>query len=454
MFSFRLFGGASIEGADGPLTGRVAQRRRLGLLALLAASPETGVSRDKLMAFLWPEHDSERARHALSDSVYQLNKVLGGDAVLAVGVELRLNAAVLACDVRAFQEAIEAEAWDDAVQVYAGPFLDGFFLSDAIEFERWVEAQRERLAGQYAGALESLANQRVAGGDVTGAVSAWSRLAAHDAYSSRYAIGLMEALVAAGNRAAALRHARIHAQLLEQEFGTEPDLEVVALVQRLRTPPAPADHEAEQVESVAPADEAVTPPASADPGSAPLEAGLVDDHVASLPPASTASPSAEAGRRRVPNRVLGAGVALVIALIVSIIWIKPEPTASSPSSRGRIAVLPFDNLSMNEENRYFADGITEDILTNLAGIRDLLVVSSAPALADARPLKSVPEIARQLSVDYVLRGSVQRADERVRITAQLVDARTDAHAWAATYDHRLEDIFAVQSEIEIGRAHV
>ncbi|MGH7577335.1 MAG: AfsR/SARP family transcriptional regulator, partial [Longimicrobiales bacterium] len=213
MFSFKLFGGASIEGADGPLTGRVAQRRRLGLLALLAASPETGVSRDKLMAFLWPEHDPERARHALSDSVYHLNKVLGGDAVLAVGGELRLNPAVLACDVRAFEEAIEAEAWDAAVQLYSGPFLDGFFLSGAIEFERWVEVQRERLASQYAAALESLASQRAAGRDVTGAVSAWSRLAAHDPYSSRYAIGLMVALAAAGNRAAALRHARIHAQL-------------------------------------------------------------------------------------------------------------------------------------------------------------------------------------------------------------------------------------------------
>src|SRR5690554_2138964 len=77
MFSLKLLGGASIEGPDGPVTGSAVQRRRLGLLALLAAAPERGISRDKLVGYLWPERDEERARHALSDSVYRLNRELG-----------------------------------------------------------------------------------------------------------------------------------------------------------------------------------------------------------------------------------------------------------------------------------------------------------------------------------------------------------------------------------------
>jgi len=203
MFSLKLLGGASIEGPDGPVTGSAVQRRRLGLLALLAAAPERGVSRDKLVGYLWPERDEERARHALSDSVYRLNKELGGDAIVAVGADLRLNPAVVVTDVQQLRDAVEREAWDEAVRLYAGPFLDGFFLSDAPEFERWVETERGLLARQYADALEALARQRAEAGDLAGAVNAWSRLAVYDPYSARYAIGLMEALAAAGDRAGA-----------------------------------------------------------------------------------------------------------------------------------------------------------------------------------------------------------------------------------------------------------
>lgn len=241
MFSLKLLGGASIEGGEGPLSGRAAQRHRLALLALLVVQRERGQSREKLVAYLWPESDAERARHALSDSIYRLNKVLGGDAVLAVGTELRLNPDLVASDVNEFREAIEAEDWEAAVRAYAGPFLDGFFLPGSVEFERWVDAERDRLGREYAKVLEALAEERAARGDLTGAVGAWRRLAAEDPYDARIAVGLMEALEAAGNRAGALQHARIHEQLLEQEFGVEPDPAVAALAERLRSEPVQAE---------------------------------------------------------------------------------------------------------------------------------------------------------------------------------------------------------------------
>jgi len=110
-------------------------------------------------------------------------------------------------------------------------------------------------------------------------------------------------------------------------------------------------------------------------------------------------------------------------------------------------VLPLANLTPNEDTRYFADGVTEDILTHLARVPDLFVVSSASVLPDTGRQRPVAEIAAALGVDFILRGSVRRDGERVRITAQLVDAKQNAHVWAETYDEHLEDIFAVQSEI-------
>ena len=460
MFSLKLLGGASIEGPDGPVTGSAVQRRRLGLLALLATAPERGISRDKLVGYLWPERDEERARHALSDSVYRLNKELGGEGILAVGAELRLNPAVVASDVRQFREAVESEAWQEAVRVYAGPFLDGFFLSDAPEFERWVETERGLLARQYADALEALARQRAEAGDLAGAATVWSRLAAHDPYSARYAIGLMEALAAAGDRAGALRHARIHAQLVEQEFGAPPDPDVVALAERLRGEPAAAGTTAAPARETPPgaeppaaraADDVVasvpgaasTPAASA----APIESGA-DDVAPGAPGESAPAPVSPPPPGRWPVRALAGALALAVLLAAAwLAWPGKEAATPSSSSRVRLAVLPLDNLSPNEENRYFADGVTEDILTHLARVPDLFVVSSASVLPETGRQRPVAEIAAMLGVDYILRGSVRRDGERVRITAQLVDADQNAHVWAETYDERLEDIFAVQSEI-------
>ena len=120
------------------MAGRAAQRHRLALLALLAASGGGGVTRDKLIAYLWPEADEERGRHLLSNSVYMLRQALGDEALGGAGDVVRLDAASVRCDVRDFEDAISRGEFARAVGLYAGPFLDGFFLADAPEFERWA----------------------------------------------------------------------------------------------------------------------------------------------------------------------------------------------------------------------------------------------------------------------------------------------------------------------------
>jgi len=112
-----------------------------------------------------------------------------------------------------------------------------------------------------------------------------------------------------------------------------------------------------------------------------------------------------------------------------------------------IAVLPFENLSADPENAFFADGVQDEILTNLAKIADLKVTSRSSVMQYRAPTRNLREIAGALGVAHMLEGNVQRAGNRVRVSAQLIDARTDTHLWAENYHRPLDDVFAIQSEI-------
>ena len=122
-------------------------------------------------------------------------------------------------------------------------------------------------------------------------------------------------------------------------------------------------------------------------------------------------------------------------------------TPKSEPSRGSIAVLPFANLSPDPENEYFSDGVTDEILTTLARVEGLKVISRTSAMRYKGTTKALREIGRELGVASILEGSVRRAGDRVRITAQLLDARSDQHLWADRYDRQLEDIFAIQTDV-------
>jgi Tol biopolymer transport system component/DNA-binding SARP family transcriptional activator len=226
----RLF----IERDGRRLTGAAAQPRRLALLALLAASGEQGRTRDQLLAMLWAETDEERARKGLNQAIYALRQELGADDVFLGIRDLRLNPELVASDLAAFSGAIKAGQLERAAAEYTGHFLDGFHLSEAPEFERWLEEERAGLARDYTTALQRLARRAEEAGDRLGAVDWWRKLAAQDPLNARVALGLMQALVAAGDRTGALQHVRVYEVLLEQELEAPPDREVVAFAERIR----------------------------------------------------------------------------------------------------------------------------------------------------------------------------------------------------------------------------
>jgi adenylate cyclase len=125
----------------------------------------------------------------------------------------------------------------------------------------------------------------------------------------------------------------------------------------------------------------------------------------------------------------------------------PQAQSKARSQKPSIAVLPFANLSGEAEQEFFADGLTEDIITELSRFRDLLIISRNSVFVHKGKAVKVQDVAREFSVDYVVEGSVRKALNRVRVTVQLIDAETDTHVWADRYDRELEDIFAIQDEI-------
>lgn len=238
MVSVRLLGGASLHLENRVLSGAATQRHRLAMLAVLAVSHPRPVTRDKLIAYLWPDRDEEHARGLLKQSVHALRRVLGSQAILSAADAVCLNADAVECDVVTFQSALEASDIERTVSVYTGPFLDGFHLPDASEFEHWLDFERARLRRAYLASIERLADDATGRGDARGAAEWWRRLAAEEPYNGRVAVGLMTALDAAGDRAGALRHVHLYTHLLRQEFEAEPDEEVSAFAERFRLEPA------------------------------------------------------------------------------------------------------------------------------------------------------------------------------------------------------------------------
>ena len=156
--------------------------------------------------------------------------------------------------------------------------------------------------------------------------------------------------------------------------------------------------------------------------------------------------STEARLRRKRSIVAAAGVTAVVGVIAISTWLYQRAQSSAEIERS-IAVLPFENLSEDKANAYFADGIQDEILTRLSKIADLKVISRTSTQHYKSAPENLPEIAKQLGVAHILEGSVQKSGDAVRVNVQLIKAANDSHLWADTFDRKLTDIFSVESEV-------
>jgi DNA-binding SARP family transcriptional activator len=234
VFELALLGGASLRRTTGELmAGPALQRHRMALLTLLALRGQRPVSRDHLMAMLWPERDAIAGRRLLNVALHALRQTLGRETIRSVADGLVLDPEMLTSDVAQFEYALDREDWNHAVELYQGPFLEGFYLAGSTEFDQWQEMTRSRLAGRFAALLESRAREREGEGDWRGAVEWWQRLVDLDRGNGAGVRRLMLALEAMRDPGRALAQAQLHVQYTTQVTGTGPDPLVAALARAL-----------------------------------------------------------------------------------------------------------------------------------------------------------------------------------------------------------------------------
>jgi TolB-like protein/DNA-binding SARP family transcriptional activator len=420
---------------DAPAADFAQQSRRLALIAALATSGARGRNRDQLLLFFWPDASQQRARHSLEQTLYLIRRSVDAEVFLGVN-PLRLNPAVLGSDVEDFESAIGTGDLTAAIELYQGPFLDGFYLTDAPEFEQWMEGERSRLEGLYQKALERLAEAAEIAGDHQNAIAWWRKLSDADPLSSRYALGTMRALSRAGDHPAALRHARRHQELVEQELGAGAGPEIAALAEEIRAsakePAAPAVRPRDR-EEVAPVEPGSLPPAGS------------RDRVS----AAGMAPERPDRRPRARLRYAALVVSGLAVAVLTATWLRNEPTVpvSAEASGASIVVLPLANLSADPLDAALADGVTEELIAMLAKTGDLKVIASTSAFAFRDRQTDVRAIADSLHVANVLEGGVQKIGSRLRVQVRLVDAGDGSTRWSETYDREIDDLFVVQEEI-------
>src|SRR4051812_21959060 len=434
MLKLRTLGGLSVEGASHPLTGAAVQRRRLGLLAVIAAGESWGVSRDRLLGLFWPERDEERARHALAQSIYALRRALGEDALVVGQHELRLNAAAIGVDLWDFDRAVAAGRFRDAAESYAGPFLDGVFIEGAPELDRWIEVERDRLRRAYIAALTSLASAADSESRYDDAVTWWRRLSVAEPLAPQPALGMMRALAAAGDIPAALEHARSYEARLHSELELPPSSEIVALSEQLRDGPVAVSQMARVIAT--PASTPVTPPLTATSiGAAPWR------------------------RRSRTGFALAAGCAAIVALAA--LARTNLSRASAPAvDHNRIAVFPFTARG-DTANAFLGVGIVEVLSAALDGAGPLRAVDPRALLTRVGSDSiSDPARAARLAADFAagqfVLGGLTQLQDSVQVTASLYDATNPARpiAQASSIGARTDVLQTLQrlaAELLVGR---
>jgi DNA-binding SARP family transcriptional activator/TolB-like protein len=401
MFRLLTFGGLSLTDDGAPVTGAASQRSRLALLAVLAAAGPTGISRDKLLACLWPESDDERARHALKQAVYSLRRDLGNETAITGTATLSLDANVVTSDVREFDDAIAIGNDTAAVALYAGPFLDGVFVRASPEFDQWAAAERSRLERSHIDAIGRLARAADAAGDQLSSVQWWRRAAAAEPLSGRVALSLMRALAESGDVSAALQHARVHEALVRGELDSPADDAVLSFSEELRggtwSPPRRTPVPTPQVE-VARAEEPV---------------------VVTFP----------AARKSGRSRIIAAVVFALVLVVGVTIAIMSRSAGRKTTSPKRIVVARFDNKTGDKTLDPFGD-LVADFLAQTLLESNFEVDSRTSALAARMIEKLAPAgtaldraaaLAKSSGAATVIAGRYYRQGDTLLVQADIID---------------------------------
>ena len=446
MFSFRTLGALELRSSSGEEPGAVGgSQKLLALLAYLALARPRGMHRrDTLVGLLWPELDQERARAALRHSIYRLRRALGPRAVVSRGDEdIGIDPTVIRCDAAAFEDLLDSGSTADALALYRGDLLPGFFLSGAPEFERWLDGERVRLRGRAAGSAWEHAVAQARAGQPDDAAR-WARRAAALAPDDEPLLRRVVTLLAeTGDTSGALREYEQFVQRLQAEYEASPSPETVALVERLRRPE--------------PGSAARSNARTAVPDRIPVRVDDVDG--TPKPPAvpDTAEEAAVTGPVRAGTRRVVGRAALVAAALIAIVvgsraaWsgFGSGDTSRSPT----IAVLPFE-VRGSRELEYLREGMSDLLSIGLDGVGGLHSADPRLVLTVARKenarqtdARTARRIADQVGARLYVTGSVIEAGGRIALTGTLYDQTGRVRATAQTRTAEVARLFDLVDEL-------
>jgi TolB-like protein/DNA-binding SARP family transcriptional activator/Flp pilus assembly protein TadD len=406
------------------------------LAYLAAAAPgapgaSTFHRRDTLLALFWPDQDVTRARAALSRAVHYLRASLGDGVVLSLGdEELGVDPDRISCDAPRFRKELSKGRLAEALELYRGDFVEGFFLSDVPELDRWIESERRRLRDSAADAARSLSKSAESSGDVAMALH-WARQASSNApYDEPDARRVLMLLGRLGDRGSALEFFDRFSRRLRSDLELDPSPETVAALNTIST---------------AHQDRAATSNTRLSPATTPGET------VANAGPTSVIAAPGR-GRSGWPVATLAGVGILILAAAVVRFEVQTSAAAQKPGSFAAekppsIAVLPLANLGADTGTQYFSDGMTDELIATLSQVEGLRVAARTSSFVYKNRNAPLTEIARALNVDAVLEGSALHQGNRVRITLQLVRAPEGYSIWSKTYEREVRDVFALQQDI-------
>lgn len=477
MIRLRTFGGVDLRLAedDRPVQSVLAQPKRTGLLIHLAVlrGRETR-RRDALLGVFWPESDTQRSRNSLNQAIHYLRRSLHEDLIESRGdEELGVAPGSVWCDATELEEALGRGDRERALDLYAGDFLDGFFVDGAPEFERWADEERGRFRRMAVGAAREMADTAATGGDRVAAERWLRRVLEIEPYNARAVYELIELLAADGERVRALELAEEHRAGLKREFDADPSPELDRLVDTLRTSPHPAPPAVRAVAAVerggqtgarAPASEfapASSTVAPATGGAANGDQGVENvawptdqpggDDGAGSGVAVPATPPRN-GRRLLPVLL---GLAVVV-LLVAAAWAWMGGASPVPAGSGdRIAVFPF-SFRGSADLGYLGEGASSLLTTTLDEMDDLDGIDSHAVFAAVRGDASGPmsprrgaEIAAMHGAGLFVLGDIVEISEQIRLQAAVYRTGPEGAALIgrAWVQGRTDDVFTLVDQL-------
>lgn len=487
MIRLRALGGLELCGHDGEeLAAVLAQPKRFAVLFYLATADSAFRRRDKLLDLFWRDTDQAHARAALNQAIYFLRQELGHEAVVSRGNdEVAVDADLLWCDALVFEKALDAGHREEALELYRGELLPGFFPSDAPGWERWLDAERDRLRGRAAAAAWESAEVALARREVAEAAR-WARHAVdivpYDEVQLRRLLTLLGGI---GDRTGAARAFDEAATRFAADYDGELSAATRSLAERIQ---AGELEEAHVAEDEGGSDVEVDPEAGAASGgeervasTAPITAvaaGRSTGPIATDVPAGSRPPAGRRSVRAIAAGAVAAGaVAGALVGVGALPWIdaggvpgtgsraaystapRGGDAAAIPSTAERLAVLPLTGSleagattagARDPDRIDVAGAMTHGLILRLSDLTGIGVIGQASVAAyrDARP--PAAQIGRRLGARYLLEWHAEEWDATEgRIDVRVLEAGTGQTVWAHRYDAALADLSAVEGEIAV-----